>query len=715
MSIKDKLTEKIVSEADLANAMGFYRAEAVAYTSQQSCHLPWWVMREKFRVQHGVYPAHTDVTRELAGKLPWTGLHISKEDPNQIAYTVDRANGEADRQVRTTLGRFLQKYYPFLPDDKLQNLVAEHVAEASTDLELLTGAELTAVYQSGAAGGCMSHPNSHWSTLDGHHPSEAYWAPDIAMAVLRAADGKVSGRAMVYTPSPDDKRYIRAYGSPALVKKLQRLGYRAGTWTGAKFNKIELAVEVHSEAKRLVMPYLDGNGSQGGAGTSTVALLDGELVCVTESVSKLMNKAATGSAITCTNTSGYQDFLPVKAEAYVETCALTGRTAFVWEGKMSKAYFDGKLTTVLTSEIAFTGPEAWIAGRYLGKGVAFKPDTPAWGYHNYVDTLENREYEGYYKLSSKYYPDQADEWFTGNDVEKSEEGYLFTKDIVWLVQDEGTTAKVHKSGVQKSWTALAPLDGTKAFAVSGKNVLRTASKKKVVRNFHDIVRLWDGSWDFARNCVSLSVYRMTLRVARKERLTQARAMEEHVVQHYMETSTDLLTTVTHVCSREMLTAQAVDGRLLNMRTEKFTLEDALRGAVRVGSLELQRFLTKLICYAADATALDYNCPDAQGGSANTWTPPAEVPDENGLLFSDILQVRTKLPTEEVWLRWLELKDSDFLDNQDFVETFVRLLTREMAGEKLKAQRQWMERALLEKLAQIPETPVVVDLPATEIA
>ena len=56
--------------------------------------------------------------------------HVSPSDPNMIAYTPDRACAEGDRQIKTTMGKFLRKFLLVVNDDVIAQLEASEHQDA---------------------------------------------------------------------------------------------------------------------------------------------------------------------------------------------------------------------------------------------------------------------------------------------------------------------------------------------------------------------------------------------------------------------------------------------------------------------------------------------------------------------------------------------------------------------------------------------------------
>ena len=95
---------------------------------------PWWLEREYHRLDAGVYSTTTTLENIANGYLCAHALHIATEadDPTMVAYTPSAEDGMRDKQIRTTLGRYLKKHCITLTDRQIQKFEQEHKADLST-------------------------------------------------------------------------------------------------------------------------------------------------------------------------------------------------------------------------------------------------------------------------------------------------------------------------------------------------------------------------------------------------------------------------------------------------------------------------------------------------------------------------------------------------------------------------------------------------------
>jgi hypothetical protein len=127
------LKDKITSEAELSGHGSPFRH--MTGFGGESVAMAWWLKREWLRIEKGIYPTSTEVIDTVNAYMPQLAVHVSKEDSAYIAYTPDKVMGEADRQLKTSLGKFLTKYYPQLPDTRIGQLVAEHLGELNGEVQ----------------------------------------------------------------------------------------------------------------------------------------------------------------------------------------------------------------------------------------------------------------------------------------------------------------------------------------------------------------------------------------------------------------------------------------------------------------------------------------------------------------------------------------------------------------------------------------------------
>lgn len=216
-----------------------------------------WHEREQAR-----YPIHPIVRKALRMSRPddWQLLllqwpHESTTDRTRLAYTRDERSGEADRQVVTSIGKYLTAHFHNLPAHAVRDLVA---LASDSDMKFVhTTAEMLYHLLRGPRS-CMV-----WDTDRGRHPYETY-CPTLGwhMAV-RIYDGDTVGRALCNTDEHGNKYFVRTYkkdphngysnADETLAAWLKTQGYehRGGYEWGTKLKHIP-----HNSY--FLAPYLDG-------------------------------------------------------------------------------------------------------------------------------------------------------------------------------------------------------------------------------------------------------------------------------------------------------------------------------------------------------------------------------------------------------------------------------------------------------------------------
>ena len=203
----------------------------------------------------------TDRTYRRIPDLNWTLLaenlhypHMSNKQPGNVAYTPSEEFGHLDRQVSTTPGRYLEKFYP---KDYTQAECERFIAQCQQMAEerqlkfAVTADDIESVYTTPGPSSCMAHPVEDFQT--DVHPVRVYGDSDLQVAYIGTLGKKISARAVVW---PERKTYVRTYGANSLIEaELARLGYEHTTdFDGAHVRIIE-------DDRGVVMPYIDGCGS----------------------------------------------------------------------------------------------------------------------------------------------------------------------------------------------------------------------------------------------------------------------------------------------------------------------------------------------------------------------------------------------------------------------------------------------------------------------
>jgi len=130
---------------------------------------------------------------------PLTFPHYSSQEPGQVAFQpIDPSYREADRQIRTKPGRYLNKFLD-LDSDQVRKCVSIENGDKSVQLKFAkTVKEFTNVYLRGPSS-CMSHSIDWYdaSASTGRLPVSILANGDIEVAYLELDNGIIPARAIV--------------------------------------------------------------------------------------------------------------------------------------------------------------------------------------------------------------------------------------------------------------------------------------------------------------------------------------------------------------------------------------------------------------------------------------------------------------------------------------------------------------------------------------
>lgn len=186
--------------------------------------------------------------------LEWP--HRSESDPSRLAYTKDWRDWAKDKQLITTVGKYLTRHFPSLADHQIRDIVAL-TAEAYEMAITYDVNEFVCIANEGPDS-CMNWSGDgrdHWV-----HPYRAY-DPKYGWGIAyRKTDGSIDGRCII---NDNNKTFVRSFkrgsgyshSDETLEAWLSEHGYsKAYSWQG-----LCLAV-VPDEYRSLpfVAPYLDG-------------------------------------------------------------------------------------------------------------------------------------------------------------------------------------------------------------------------------------------------------------------------------------------------------------------------------------------------------------------------------------------------------------------------------------------------------------------------
>jgi len=521
MSI-EKLKGKVTSEAEYGEIVNdMLRADAepprkqvFAPATATAHRAPWWVQREHARIQVGLYET-TEVTRSLTDSFPWAAVHVSKDDPQMVAYTPDAVMGEQDRQLKLSLGKLLLRLYPAATADQVKNAVERHKVEIDATVEFIEGPGIADAYDAGPSS-CMA--GKVWN-LEGHRPADAYDAPGIRLAVIRDAEGKIRYRSLVYEASPTDKRWIRSYpddGSRLLSGKLEKLGYRCGSLGGAVLKTIRL------KDGRYVVPYLDQNGKMADAYHTTVVVLDGVLRVLTRDQRTAVLRVLPSDNLASPSQYGTLRLADTSSAAYQKPDLFTGRLISTLLEPHCPAYKDGVLGVTAEKEGA-DYQEVYV---YLGTLALVQRSAPTFVYggRTYLDTPELREMLNMVKLDATLYPERQD-WVNKSYTCLDTQGRRVLESDTVQVATGTTLARLYKTDFdKKTYVRLNDLNGAHLYAAPGTKWERTVSGRKVVEGVHAVTRTWDGKLYFDRDVQNSSVLGVSFSYKRREESSPEREL-----------------------------------------------------------------------------------------------------------------------------------------------------------------------------------------------
>ena len=534
MTIKKILTQKICSEQDYAEHV----LPHIDYTSQTALRndallrtvavVPFWAKRERLRIAHGVYSVSEKLTE--VNKLFPVYAHVSQKDKKLVAYTDDRQSGIEDRQRPMAPGRFFSKMYPLYSDERIREITEHHLAEICMEIEFLYGEDIVNAYMSTTTiGSCMAGKPEHTWDI---HPSVIYMQPNIAMAVARNSLGHIIARSMVFMPSETDKRWIRGYGHPSLIKGLEREGFKKGSFAGAKLNAVALlpgvnmTPEEHAGYVRrgfipIVAPYIDANGGLAEITGSTLALVDNELRVLTQSQYSTLRRI-NASYVTMGNTAGYCLLEPFDSTEQAVVDCLTGASVnplFLLPGLVVKTvFFNGTYgeTIVQQQDVLCSNDRSdWLpeckaldfvkvcSGHLANRSECVETPEGSWC----IDSPKHLADAGWYRLEPTLYPN-AKLVRSSKLVRTTVSDLVILKeDVVTVVTADDEISHYHKSEVPTGLIRLygkSLFDGP-IFAHPKASWVRAGpSRLKAHIQTHSIVQMFDDSWVFSRGKASVT-------------------------------------------------------------------------------------------------------------------------------------------------------------------------------------------------------------------
>jgi hypothetical protein len=222
--------------------------------------------REWHQDLQGRFRLHPAVDKLLADYRPldWQQLvlefpHQAESDRNRVAYTQNERKGMDNIQTVTSLGKYLTRHFPQLPDHEIRNTVASYSVVGCKIV--YTIAEMINALQRGPHS-CMRWGDGTNIDID-THPYKVY-DPRLGWGMaVREEGGEIIGRALVYERD-DIKKFVRTYQRPSIASSysqaddnlnawLRDQGYEhASDWEGCLMRHYD------GREGRPLAPYLDG-------------------------------------------------------------------------------------------------------------------------------------------------------------------------------------------------------------------------------------------------------------------------------------------------------------------------------------------------------------------------------------------------------------------------------------------------------------------------
>lgn len=548
--MKTKLLEKIASKEAWDSlksqlTLSYAQSDIIRHnnpTDAFSDYWPWWAMREAYRMALGAYELST-VLSQLNKSFP-IFAHVSVKDPKMVAFTPDRQSGESDRQVLTSIGKLLSRFYVLSTENAIREMVERHNAEVNIELIYISGQAIPEFYKSIAPtglGACMS--KDHFPI----EPSDAYDAEGVQLVYTVDAKGAPNSRTLLYTNAEGKTVYIRCYGNPALKKKLEKLGIPAGTLVGAKLKAVKFtkpesgyARPSHEDYEGLwALPYIDANNAQSQVVGSTVALLDDHFLVLNAEqlnaikVAELTNYTAMGSS------GGFSRIEPIPADKLTLVDEYTGDKYNVLTDTLPKfvRLWDKAQDRIYKTAINNVQEMVLCRDGLYAKAA----DTVLLGGSFYRDDETCLKSNGFVKLSALYYPDDRG-WYSYGLRALADGTHIKAEDAISIVKSNGFTGYAHKSEDLTQYIKLHAVSGFSTLAHPDSGWVKTDTGRKVHTAIHEIVETIHGTWSFKRGKMRTDILGRAFwhtRGLSSEKVLEGAAVKRHV-EEFLDFSADFV-------------------------------------------------------------------------------------------------------------------------------------------------------------------------------
>lgn len=214
------------------------------------------VFREVAKFNLGQYrECHRMFERYPHLYIPLHFLHWSSTERGKVAYTQKVRDLVQDRQIKTTIGRYLTANFSHLykPHEIAQianELITEEFGNDKDFKMCRTREDIARAFESGPES-CMGKHRRNFDTSD-IHPTEVYATEDIGVAILEDEDSRIYARTVC---NLEKKLFGRVYGNEtALTSVLVAKGFtkHCSPLTGCRI------LAIYEDGGGYVGPYIDG-------------------------------------------------------------------------------------------------------------------------------------------------------------------------------------------------------------------------------------------------------------------------------------------------------------------------------------------------------------------------------------------------------------------------------------------------------------------------
>lgn len=218
-----RVVQRVRAYTDSDNRLAWFN-DSTAY---RGCFRRDWhaELQNRFRL----HPAIDKLLGEHR-PLDWHQLvlefpHQAESDRNRVAYTQNEDKGQRDIQTVTSLGKYITRHFPQLPDHEVRNVVASHTVMGCKIVRTI--AEMINVLQRGPHS-CMRWGDGEHVDID-THPYKCY-DPRLGWGMaVREEGGEVVGRALVYERD-GRKLFVRTYMRPTNASNYSQADDNLNAW-----------------------------------------------------------------------------------------------------------------------------------------------------------------------------------------------------------------------------------------------------------------------------------------------------------------------------------------------------------------------------------------------------------------------------------------------------------------------------------------------------